>query len=118
MSLSNQQYDFAKDVIKLFQFIIDTKMKFTIGEVWRRESTQAWLYKQGFTKTFNSDHLKKLAVDLFFWYNNKFLENNDRTKLILMPIADYWKSLNKQNYWGGYFLNFLDTSHFGRKEIT
>jgi len=113
--LSDIQHLFAKDVCKLFQFLIEKNIKFTIGEVWRRESTQAWLYKQGFTKTLKSSHLEKLAIDLFFWKDDKFLENDERTKLILFPVVNYWKSLNKHNYWGGNFIGFLDTSHFGRQ---
>ncbi len=114
--LSDIQHSFAKDVNKLFSYLIDHKIKFTIGEVWRRESTQAWLYKQGFSKTLRSSHLRKLAIDLFFWKDATFLENDERTKLILIPVANYWKGLNKHNYWGGNFSGFLDTSHFGRRK--
>lgn len=118
MKLSDQQAIFTKNVVCLIYYLIDVLgWKVVIGEVWRREVTQKWLFKKGWTKTLNSDHRYKLAVDLFVWIEGIFLNNAKENKEVMKSAGDYWKTLNKQNYWGGDYKTFCDINHFGMKRI-
>ena len=120
MNLSDQQYAFAKDLIQLLEYIRDNEEidKFSIGEVWRPLPWQKILYKKGYSKTLQSDHINKMAVDLYFWIDGQFVKNKWENKKKLQEIGEVWKGLSKQNYWGGYYKTFCDLPHFGRKQMT
>ena len=77
----------------------------------RTRFQQKEYYRTGKTKTMHSDHLRKLAIDLNFFFNGKL----SYSKKDIQPVADYWKSLRPGNYWGGDFKRWLDTPHFGTK---
>jgi len=117
MKLSDQQYIFAKDLIHLAIYIRDDEevTKFSIGEVWRPFEWQEILVKKGFSQTLDSDHLNKMAVDIYFWIDGKFVKNEWESKPLLDEIGEYWEALNTLNYWGGNFKSFCDMNHFGRK---
>lgn len=111
MSLVNEQFEFAKDVVKLFNFIIDLGYVFSIGEVFRTKEQQDYYVKTGKSKTYDSYHLKKTAIDI-----NIFIAGNlTYDKIILQTIGDYWEKLNPKNKWGGNFETFIDTPHFERR---
>jgi peptidoglycan L-alanyl-D-glutamate endopeptidase CwlK len=107
MALSDEQFEFAKDVSLLFQHLIKGEYKFTIGDVQRSEEQQVLNYKMGLSKTMRSQHLKKLAIDLNIFINGKL--TYDKAKL--QSIGDYWERLNSKNEWGGNW-HFVDTVHF------
>ncbi len=118
MKLSDQQAIFTKNVVCLIYYLIDALgWKVVIGEVWRREVTQKWLFKKGWTKTLNSDHRHKLAVDLFVWIEGIFLDNAKENKEVMKSAGDYWKELHPKNYWGGDYKKFVDINHFGMNRI-
>jgi len=108
MSLSDQQYEFAKDVNKLFIYLIDNGYKFTIGEVLRTKEQQAIYLKSGKSKTSNSKHLDKLAIDLNIFINNSLSYDAEKLK----DIGNYWISLSPINVWGGSW--GWDAGHFQR----
>lgn len=119
MKLSDQQYLFAKDLIHLLMYIRDDEEidKFSIGEVWRPLEWQELLVKKGHSQTLASDHLNKMAVDIYFWINGNFIANRWDNKSLLDEIGDYWEDMNSLNYWGGRFKSFCDLNHFGRKQL-
>ena len=119
MNLSDQQYLFAKDVIRLLSYIRDDEeiSKFSIGEVWRPLEWQEILHKRGFSQTLDSDHLNKMAVDIYFWIDGRFIKNIWENKPLLSEIGEYWVELNDHNYWGGHFKTLCDLNHFGRKRL-
>jgi predicted chitinase len=75
--------------------------------------------QNGRSKTMNSQHLKRLALDLNF-----FREDPDGNLRLtydvdeLRPLGDYWESLDGANRWGGNWSSFKDTPHFERREGT
>ena len=76
-----------------------------------------WLFKKGWSKTLDSDHLYKLAADLFVWIEGIFLNNEEENKEVMRSAGEYWKSLHKKNYWGGDYKKFTDINHFGMNRI-
>ena len=119
MKLSEQQHLFVMDLIQLLIFIRDDKEvdRFSIGEVWRPLAWQRILVKAGYSQTLDSDHLNKMAVDIYIWIDDKFVKNTWANKPLLEDIGDHWEDLDSLNYWGGYFKSFCDINHFGRKRI-
>ncbi|HLG28721.1 MAG TPA: M15 family metallopeptidase [Candidatus Brocadiales bacterium] len=121
MKLSDEQFEFLKDTIKLFDKAIKIGFTITYGEAYRTPEQQEIYFRTGKTKTMNSNHLKRLAIDLNFF---KPKENNVLTltyaKSELQELGDYWESLNPQNKWGGNYSKwypnstFVDTPHFER----
>ena len=110
MSLRNQQSEFAKDVIKLLQFIFDNGFEITFGETLRTEYQQKEYVRTGKSHTMKSNHLRKLAIDLNFFKNGELTYDKSE----LQFIGDYWESLNEFNRWGGNFKGFVDSPHFER----
>lgn len=111
MSLSDEQWLFLQDVAKLIDYVKSKGWKLTGGELFRTAEQQKIYFDSGKSKTMNSNHLKKLAIDLnIFDKENVFVLD----KNILQWIGDYWESLSKQNKWGGNYKNFIDCPHFER----
>jgi hypothetical protein len=119
MSLREQQSAFAKDVAKLLVFCEQEGFEVTLGEVLRTEAQQAIYIKEGKSKTSNSMHLKKCAIDLNFFRDGNLIENAKELK----EIGNYWESLDVQNRWGGSWRglveggksSFIDYPHFERQ---
>lgn len=109
MSLVAHQAAFLLDVAKLINKA--TEMGFTVtgGELYRTAEQQQIYLKTGRSKTMNSNHLKRLAVDLNFFKDGKLVYDVPTLK----PIGDYWELLNELNRWGGKW-RFVDTPHFER----
>jgi len=116
MKLSDEQFEFLKDTIKLFNKAMELGFMITYGEAYRTPEQQEIYFRTGKTKTMNSNHLKRLAIDLNFFMPK---ENNVLTltydKAELQELGDYWESLNSKNKWGGNFETFTDTPHFERR---
>ncbi|GAF82677.1 unnamed protein product [marine sediment metagenome] len=110
MSLSDEQYRFIQDLTLLFEFCIEHKIKLTGGELYRTKDQQELYFSAGKSKTMNSNHLKKLAIDLNFWIDRKLTYKKSK----LQFIGDYWESLSENNRWGGNYKSFRDTPHFER----
>jgi hypothetical protein len=112
MSLSDQQFEFLKDVATLIKFVVDRGWKVTGGELFRPEEMQQIYLKQGKTTVSRSYHQDKLAIDLNFFHPENGLTYKKKD---LQEIGDFWESLNELNSWGGNWSSFLDTPHFERK---
>ena len=109
MSLVDKQNIFTQNVLKLVTYIITGNIyKVTFGEVWRPPE-MAQIYAKEGKGIVDSQHTKRLAVDL------NLFDLNDNYITDAGPYATagkYWKSLNKANRWGGDFKHLVDLNHF------
>ncbi len=116
MSLVRQQNIFLLQVAELIRKAAELGFVVSGGELYRTVEQQAIHLKAGRSKTLNSQHLKRLAIDLNF-----FLPTPDGALTLtydveaLRPLGEYWESLDSANRWGGKW-NFKDTPHFERQE--
>jgi len=110
MSLSEEQAAFLLDACELVQYATAKGFKVTGGELFRTAEQQAIYVKTGRSKTLNSNHLKRLAIDLNFFKDGQIIWD----KGILAPLGAYWETLNPNNRWGGKFKSLVDCPHFER----
>ncbi len=111
MSLGKEQEKFMKDVQKLLSFIHSLGFDIRGGELFRTAEQQKIYVKDGKSETFNSNHLKKCAIDLFIFKDGTWI----KSKSMLQKIGDFWESLNTKNRWGGNYKSFYDGVHFERR---
>jgi len=112
MSKSNEQWLFLQDVALLIMEAKRLGIKLTGGELYRTEYQQAKYFADGKSKTMNSMHLKKLAVDFNFFIGGQLTYKKED----IQPLGDYWESLDYKNEWGGNWKSFQDVPHFQRNE--
>ena len=114
MRLSQYQRIFTLNISKLIAFAYGKGIELTFGEAYRTTEQQLLYVQSGKSKTMNSRHLKRLAVDFNFFVKGNLTYKWDDVKI----IGDYWESLHPQNRWGGDWNNnekkdgFIDTPHF------
>jgi peptidoglycan L-alanyl-D-glutamate endopeptidase CwlK len=115
MKLSEQQQKFSRNLGTLLTKIFSDGYEVTFGEVLRTQEMQDIYLKTGKSKTSNSMHLKKCAVDLNFFKDGVLVETPNE-------IGKYWESLDPLNRWGGSWRGlveakkstFIDKPHFER----
>ncbi len=116
MRQSDEQWLFLQDVAKLVNFAKSQGFKLTGGELQRPLELQQIYKERGSSKTLNSLHIKKLAIDL-----NVFLKvtpdnwASTYSKKDVQPLGDFWEALDEKNKWGGNWKTFKDVPHFERK---
>ncbi len=115
MALVEIQAEFLIHVTQLLAEAYRLEFIVTGGELYRTVDQQKLYIQQGRSKTMNSKHLKRLAIDLNF-----FKKEEDKLRLTydveeLKPLGEYWESLHKRNRWGGNWQSFKDTPHFERR---
>ena len=110
MSLNKEQFEFTKDVASLIVYANLLGIDLTFGHAYRDKETQQRMVDTGKSKTLNSNHLKRLAVDFNFFINGKLTYDKHK----LAELGQFWESLNSKNRWGGNFKSFTDTPHFER----
>jgi len=111
MSLVAEQAAFLRDVRKLLTKAEELGFVVTGGELYRTPEQQEIYVKTGRSKTMNSIHLKRCAIDLNFFKGNKLTYD----KTLIKPLGDYWESLDPKNRWGGNWTRFVDVPHFERR---
>ena len=111
MSLVLEQAAFLKDVVKLLVKADEMGLVVTPGELYRTPEQQEIYVKTGRSTTMKSNHIRKCAIDLNFFKDNKLTYDTE----LLKPLGDYWRSLNAKNDWGGFWKSFKDVPHFERK---
>ena len=109
--LVDAQWAFLKDVATLIQFIETEGDMATGGELQRTSYQQVEYIRTGRSKTMNSLHLSKLAVDLAIFHDGIWLQDRDS----LMKYGAFWQGLHEDNEWGGSWLTFCDLPHFQRR---
>lgn len=118
MTLGEHQEAFARDMIALVQQAWTMGYAVRIGEVQRPLEMQEIYVRTGRSKTMDSAHIKKCAVDLVLLRDGKVC-----TRAQIKPLGDWWESQNVLNRWGGNWRGlvdlgksrFVDAPHFERK---
>lgn len=110
MSLVAEQAQFLLDMGKLVQYATEQGWTVTGGELYRTVEQQQIHFKAGRSKTMNSIHLKRCAVDLNFFKDGALVWDREK----LSSIGAYWESLHPKNRWGGNFKTLVDVPHFER----
>lgn len=111
MSMVAEQAKFLQDVCKLVAYATEKGFTVTGGELFRTAEQQKIYVETGRSKTMNSNHLKRCAIDLNFFLGG----NLTYDVVVLRPLGVYWKSLDAKNDWGGFWTSFKDAPHFERK---
>lgn len=104
-TLSEKQAVFTYNISLLIQFAFKNGYTLTFGEVYRTLEQQTIYFNTGRSKTMNSRHLQRLAVDfnIFKLGVLQFQNPVTRQKEIqdALVLGEYWISLNTDNVWGG-----------------
>jgi D-alanyl-D-alanine carboxypeptidase len=111
MSMVREQADFLLHACLLIQRATELGFVVTGGELFRTAEQQAIYVKTGRSKTMNSNHLKRCALDLNFFKDGQLCYDIKA----LSPVGDYWESLHPKNSWGGRWQSFKDVPHFERR---
>ena len=117
MKLSEKQQLFSLNIAKLIKYAQIMGFGLTFGHAWRSAEEQQRLLDQGLTKTLESLHLSRLAVDFNVFVNGRLCLDWSQIKF----LGDYWESLHPDNRWGGDWNNneikdgFIDCPHFEMK---
>ena len=109
MTFRERQSIFAINFAKLILYAETLNYEVTLGEVLRTPEQQEIYLKTGKSKTRNSQHLRKLAGDLFLFIGGDYQTGKEPYK----PLADFWKSLHPDNV-AGYDWGW-DANHFEMK---
>ena len=110
MSMVKEQAAFLLDVTELIRHATDAGFVVTGGELARTPEQQAIYFKTGRSKTMNSIHLKRCAIDLMFFKDGKIIWDQET----IAPLGQFWESLHVKNRWGGNFKSLVDCPHFER----
>lgn len=110
MSLVAEQAKFLLDVCALIQWATEHGWTITGGELTRPVEMQEIYIKTGRSRTMKSAHLRRLAIDLNFFKDGKYI----CTKSELQETGDYWEGLDSKNSWGGNWSTFKDCPHYQR----
>lgn len=102
------QQRFVDDVSYLIGFAINQGYQLTFGEAYRTPE-QAALNAANGSGIKNSLHCLRLAIDFNVFIDGIYVKDSAALK----PLGDYWKSLNKDNAWGGDFSK-PDGNHFSQ----
>lgn len=110
MSNVSEQAAFLLDVCKLIQKATEMGLVVTAGELYRTPEQQQIYVKTGRSRTMNSLHLQRRAVDLNFFKDGKLTYD----KATLAPLGAFWESLHPLNSWGGNGVKLVDIPHWSR----
>jgi hypothetical protein len=117
MSLGQEQEAFTADVVQLLLEAQKQGFAVRLGEVQRTVEQQQIYMKAGRSKTMNSMHIKKCAIDLILLKDGVIC-----TREQIKPLGMFWEDLNEKNRWGGSWRgqidagksSFVDAPHFER----
>ena len=110
MSNVAEQAAFLLDVGRLVQKATELGFLVTAGELYRTPEQQEIYVKTGRSRTMNSLHLQRRAVDLNFFKDGKLTYD----KATLAPLGAFWESLHPLNSWGGNGVKLVDIPHWSR----
>lgn len=113
-----EQAEFLVDFTKLLAEIYRQGFVATGGELERTLEQQKRYFEEGKSKTMNSMHLKRLAIDLHIFKGGMLIDDHK----VLKPLGDFWEALDAKNRWGGSWRgavergesHFIDSPHFER----
>ena len=104
--LLNAQLKFTQLVVELIRWSYINGYDLTFGEAFRTPEQAQWNADHG-TGIVNSQHTKRLAIDLNLFQNNVY----QMDCVAYRPLGDYWKTLDPACRWGGDFKR-KDGVHF------
>lgn len=107
MSVVEDQHAFALDVARLLPQIAALGYQVTLGEAWRTPQQEQWDVDHGLSKTLDSKHLSRLAIDLNIFKDGQLIETPEE-------IGAFWEGLDPKNRWGGRWKDPHDPAHFER----
>ena len=105
--MSDEQWEFLQDEAELVAYAAEMGYKLTAGEMYRTLYQQRENVRKGVSWTYNSKHLKRLAVDFNLLVDGHLAQHLDDYR----ELGVYWESLSENNRWGG---RFKDAPHFER----
>lgn len=114
MSAVNDQAEFLLHAATLILKATEMGFEVTGGELFRTAEQQQIYIKTGRSRTMNSLHLQRRAIDLNFFIDGKLTYD----KKILAPLGLFWESLHPLNSWGGNGVKLVDTPHFSRGDTS
>lgn len=117
MSLGKEQEIFARHTVMLINHAWELGYAVRLGEVQRPIEMQEIYVKTGRSKTMDSQHVKKLAIDLVL-LKAELVCTRDQIR----PLGLWWEALDSKNRWGGSWRglidakksSFVDAPHFER----
>jgi peptidoglycan L-alanyl-D-glutamate endopeptidase CwlK len=111
MSMVKEQAEFLHHACMLIQRATELGFVVTGGELFRTTEQQQIYVRTGRSKTMNSNHLRRCAIDLNFFRDGALVYDVQA----LRPVGEYWQSLSPKNSWGGMWKSFKDVPHFERR---
>lgn len=107
MKLSERQCRFTRMVADLLDFALEKPgVEITLGEAYRTPEQQALYVKAGKSRTTESLHCHRLAIDLFLWRNGELTWKVEDYEF----LGAFWESLG--GVWGGRWPKLRDAVHF------
>ena len=110
MKLSQHQQVFVQQTAQLIIRANSLGVNLTFGEAYRTLEQQSIYFRDGLTRTMDSYHMTRLAVDFNFFIKGELVYRHPLISL----LGNYWESLDIKNTWGGHFHRFYDGGHFER----
>lgn len=107
MTLGEKQQAFALNVARLIVYAKGIGLAVTFGEAYRTPE-QAKLNAQKGSGIANTLHTRRLAIDLNLFKDGEYQTDSEAHR----PLAEYWKSLDPLNRWGGDWMTRKDGNHY------
>jgi peptidoglycan L-alanyl-D-glutamate endopeptidase CwlK len=120
MGIINEQWAFLKDVAKLIEYAEQEGFLLTGGELFRTLEQQKIHVTNGNSKTMNSAHMTRLAIDFNIFFDldedgdYDLVERTEDVKRVASKLGTYWCGLSKKNLWGFSAWGW-DAPHFERR---
>lgn len=106
--MREKQSLFVKNIFRFIQFAYGSGFELTFGEAWRSTDTQKIYVATGRSKTMNSRHIDRLAVDFNIFKDGRMLFPPGQTNEdyiadlnVAKSLGEFWMTLNTANVWGG-----------------
>lgn len=97
MPLSEKQRRFPLMIAGLVDFAYKNGYELTFGEAYRTEEQQKLYLEKGLSKTMNSKHRDRLAVDFNLFKDGCYITDKNKYRF----LGERWESLGGR--WGGRF---------------
>lgn len=114
MSLVREQAAFMSDLRKLLDHAENSSFFVTGGELERKPEMQAIYVKSGYATTMDSLHLRRCAINLYFFRDDGRDLRLVQDRQELLKLGEFWESLDPRNRWAGKSNNVIDTPRFER----
>lgn len=112
MTLGQRQEYFTSEMVELIKEAWNQSFTVRIGEVQRPVEMQQIYIKTGRSKTMNSQHINKCAVDLVLLKNGKVC-GLEQTKSLGM----WWENRSINHRWGGSWRGAIESGKSSFKDI-